>query len=469
MARKFVAPEIYDLMDKVAEILVTNQSSNVREVCRAIYLQFLLDYPQGRGRLKSSLAFLAKNLSFQHESGRLSVLELLNAILTKFATGLLQESADLFFVGLVMVIANDESTRCREMAAELIKILFTRVDKEVKDVLLAMLHAWSGKKEQPQLCRTAVQLFGVAIEALGDDGGKEAAGPILEVLAEVLEESQERLQEAEEGGEAYMELDTDWQLPYQALQSLSHVYKSFPALVSPDQDRSSRQLWGAVRGHLLFPHIWIRTSSARLLGSLYASSASYLARTDLPDDHPLSTPALLDAAQKACLQLKSPLLSETLAMQIVKNLFFAAKCFDARRAVSTEEEDVDEDGEGAEDGEERQADPLRWLFTRLSYQARQAHITRPSMHAVEVVSSSSPCMPIADTDPLLTSLRVNGRFNLPPSSAGLRPSSRTSTRILSSASSSRWPHPFSASRRTPTLKILRWVRLAVVRLPLDLD
>jgi len=92
MSRKFVAPEIYDLMDKVAEMLVTNQSTNVRDVCRSIYLQFLLDYPQGRGRLKTSLTFLVKNLSYQYDSGRLSVLELLSAILSKFATQLVQES-----------------------------------------------------------------------------------------------------------------------------------------------------------------------------------------------------------------------------------------------------------------------------------------------------------------------------------------------------------------------------------------
>ncbi|KAI5475348.1 Armadillo-type fold domain containing protein [Pseudohyphozyma bogoriensis] len=378
MARKFVAPEIYDLMDKVAEILVTNQSSNIREICRAVYLQFLLDYPQGRGRLKNSLAFLAKNLSFVHESGRLSVLELMSAILNKFASQLLEESSDLFFVGLVMVVANDDSTRCREMAAELIKLLLTRVTKDGRDSLLSMLQTWAGKREQQQLARTAVQLFGVAIEAMGADG-RAYASDILDVLGEVLEESHAALEDAEAAGEQEMELDLDWQLPYQALQSLAHVNTAFPDLVSPDVS-SNRAVWLAVRGHLLFPHIWIRTSASRLLGSLYGASGSALAKSDLPADHPLSTSSLLDAAQKGCLQLKSPLLTEALAMQIVKNLFFAAKCFAARRTTSDEEDADEEEEEG--DAEERQADPLRWLFTRLSYQIRAAHIARPSMHAV---------------------------------------------------------------------------------------
>ncbi|GAA5834879.1 hypothetical protein JCM11251_002051 [Rhodosporidiobolus azoricus] len=386
MSRKFVAPEIYDLMNKIAEMLVTNQSSNVREICRAIYLQFLLDYPQGRGRLSESLAFLAKNLSYTYESGRLSVLELVSAILSKFSSQLIQDAADLFFVSLVMVVANDDSTRCREMAAELIKLLVERVDKDTRDNLLGMLHSWAGKKAQPQLARTAIQLLGVSIEGLGEEG-RSPAPAILDVLLDVLVDSEEKLEQAEQdGGDAAEELESEWQLPYHALQALAHVHKTFPDLVSPD-DKTMHALWKAVRGHLLFPHIWIRTSSSRLLGSLYAASTSAIPDTSFPGRHPLATANLLDAAQKACLQLKSPLLDDTLAMQIVKNLFFAAKCFAARSAKSTADDGADEDEEddgAAQTDEQRKADPLKWLFTRLSYQTRQAHMLRPSRHDTSV-------------------------------------------------------------------------------------
>ena len=84
----------------------------------------------------------------------------------------------------------------------------------------------------------------------------------------------------------------------------------------------------------------IAASSSAVRGNSAASSA-FVTDKDLSADHPLSTASLLDAAQKGALQLKSPLLSEALAMQIVKNLFFAAKCFDARR----EEGDKVEEGQ----------------------------------------------------------------------------------------------------------------------------
>ncbi|KAK4055206.1 U3 snoRNP protein [Microbotryomycetes sp. JL201] len=397
MSRKFVTPEIYDLMDKVAEVLVTNQSSNVREICRSIYLQFLLDYPQGRGRLRQSLTFLAKNLSFVYESGRLSVLELLSAILNKFAASLIADSAELFFASLVMVVANDDSTKCREMAAELVKVLLQRLDSDVKSTLLVMLRTWARKTEQPQLARTAVQLFGVAVEALeGDEQGKAAAIDVVDILADVLETSADRLSAAEQQGEDedQSQLESAWQLPYQALQALAHVHKSFPMLVSDggEKDSGNAMLWSTVRGHLLYPHNWIRTSAARLLGNLFASSAAFEDRADLPDAHALSNASLLDACQKSCLQLKSRHLNDALAMQVVKNLFFAAKCFAARRpaqigrdehsdsSVQDGDDDDEEEEEPVESQEQTKAnDPLRWLFTRMSFQARAAHTHRPSM------------------------------------------------------------------------------------------
>ena len=196
-------------------------------------------------------------------------------------------------------------------------------------------------------------------------------------------------------GEEVEEVERAWQLPYQALQTFAHVYKAFPSMVSPD-DRSHHPLWKAVRGHLLYPHLWVRTSSARLLGTLFAASQDAIAKADLPERHPLATPNLLDMAQKSCLQLKSPALDDGLAMQIVKNLFFAAKCFAVRGLSAHKNEngdagsddDEEEDSKGAD--AERHADPLRWLFTRMSFQCRQAHTHRPSMYAQDAVRCPPP-------------------------------------------------------------------------------
>lgn len=49
-------------------------------MCSVTLLSFLLDYPLGPKRLSQHLGFLAANLSYEHESGRLAVLETLQLV-----------------------------------------------------------------------------------------------------------------------------------------------------------------------------------------------------------------------------------------------------------------------------------------------------------------------------------------------------------------------------------------------------
>ncbi|RCH98135.1 U3 snoRNP protein, partial [Rhizopus stolonifer] len=120
ISRKFMAPEMYDLMDTVSNIMVTNQSREIREQARSVYFMFLMDYPQGKGRLKKQMSFIIKNLEYVHESGRDSIMELLHHIITKFGQDILADYVDAIFFALVMRLINDESPKCREMSAALI-------------------------------------------------------------------------------------------------------------------------------------------------------------------------------------------------------------------------------------------------------------------------------------------------------------------------------------------------------------
>ncbi len=143
LSKRVMSPTIYDLMDKIAQMLVTNQSGQVREVCRSLYLQFLLDYPQGQLRLKNQLSFLASNLSYKFESGRLSVLELLRAVNSKFDKNALRTASDALFAGLIMAVANDESAACRNKAAELAKDMITETDESTQSRNLTLVRGWA--------------------------------------------------------------------------------------------------------------------------------------------------------------------------------------------------------------------------------------------------------------------------------------------------------------------------------------
>jgi U3 small nucleolar RNA-associated protein 20 len=47
LARKLVLPEVYDLMNRVQELMVRSQAAPVRSACSSALLQFMLDYPLG--------------------------------------------------------------------------------------------------------------------------------------------------------------------------------------------------------------------------------------------------------------------------------------------------------------------------------------------------------------------------------------------------------------------------------------
>jgi U3 small nucleolar RNA-associated protein 20 len=87
-----------------------------------------------------------------------------------------------------------------------------------------------------------------------------------------------------------------------------------------------------------------------------------------------------EVAQKLCLQLKSEHLDAPLSLQVVKNILYIGKCFCAV-SVSFAKENGNENVANMDDDEEDEGDapnpnPLPWLFSKLSYQIRSAHIGR---------------------------------------------------------------------------------------------
>ena len=379
VARKFIVPAIYDVMEKVSEMMVTSQSTQVQELCRGVLLQFLLDYPQGKGRLRTQMSFFAKNLSYVYESGRKSVMELLNAIMSKFQADLIQEYSDLLFVALVMVIANDDSPKCREMAAQLIKSLFTRLDHDRRRALFSYLHSWAAQRERLQLARVSSQVYGFIVEVLQADIAPYV-NLILQDLRSALENTIQEMENRVEEDNA-MEVDIEWQLPYHSLLVLFKISRALS-----DSNVTRNQIpWSFVNRLLLFPHAWIRMASSRLLGLLYAASPVATPRRGLPEDHPLSASGMRYVAENSCLQLKSEHLDETLGVQIVKNLFYVSKCFyclpvgehSSKKEGVTEGDDGDEAEDDHDDQEvEKRSNPLPWLFSKLSYQLRSAYIAR---------------------------------------------------------------------------------------------
>ncbi|GAA94920.1 uncharacterized protein L969DRAFT_89878 [Mixia osmundae IAM 14324] len=355
MARKLVAPEIYELMDKIAETLVTNQTSQVRQICRSVYLQFLLDYPQGKQRLHQSMTFLAKNLSYVYESGRASVLEILSAIIGKFNQDLVAQHADMLFTALVLCLGNEQAARCREMSIEVLKALHARLTPSLRKQQRDLLALWAAGDGNKVLQRTALQVLG----ALNAAPSPTVLAPMFAVIREsALHIGTDQLEDSE----------IDWQTSYQALNAIAKQLPGLDAasVFTPDLD------WASIQSHLTFPHAWVRLATSRLLGALYDLGKDLVATGKLPEEHILSTASLLDAAFKSVRQLESEHLTDELATQAIRNILFTFKAFQARHPLVINSA-VSADYSPAQE-------PVRWMLDRLTRRLRNAYVHRPSVY-----------------------------------------------------------------------------------------
>lgn len=381
ISRRFVAAEIYDLMEKVSSVMVTSQSTHVQELCRSTLIQFLLDYPQGKGRLKSQLTFLAQNLSYVYESGRVSVMELLSACFSKFSEHLLREQFDLFFVALILVLVNDESEKCRTMAGELIKQLLAQQDEEKISSVIQMLTKWIDHRDQDRtMARAGVLASGLLVQAV-----PAHAQQVLDVVSTLISEAAADLETAEADESAFANDALDYALPFSALATAQHCL---------DVGEGSSVSWQDLSTLLLFPHDWVRLSAAKLL-AMDASS--------------ISVEGLQEVARKACLVLtgtagedgaRNPP-SEKLCGQIAKILYIAGKAFAADGEAIVTEEAHDDDEPSTATQQVKTSGGLSWLMSRLSFIARNLIINRPPAH-------QQLRAPIKWSHPLCTNLQVMG-------------------------------------------------------------
>jgi U3 small nucleolar RNA-associated protein 20 len=105
--KKYISPELYDLMDIILKLSVQSPRPSVRLVRQfslficlntsrfyslvvfclqqssQIFLQYLLDYPMGTQRLDNHLQQIVLNLKYEYEEGRLSAVDLLFFCYTK--------------------------------------------------------------------------------------------------------------------------------------------------------------------------------------------------------------------------------------------------------------------------------------------------------------------------------------------------------------------------------------------------
>lgn len=395
VARRVMIPEVYDVLDSVAAMMVTNQTQGARDLARSLYFQFILNYPQSKERWAKQLGFLLKNLDYKHPEGRQSVMEAIHMLITKIGDGLAQELVEKFFVPLTMLITNDESADCRKIGGELLKELIQRADEERLQNMLSLLRTWLGQEGQVLLVRVALQIYGIYLDVQGANTSKE-----ISLL-------QERITYILEVSNAQIVID-EWEVLYFALNTAAKLCQIFHETLFRT---SSASLWVSVRKCLDYPHAWIKLAGAKLLGIYFADFArtnAGIAEVERPlrgsGGLRLGDEELLQIAKSSLKCLRVPGVSEELAAQIVRNVVFLGRFMNEDFLVTDSTQpaellqktgDKDEERDDSEDdsADEIEKSAIQFLFERLSAILRREPInTRasalvPKTAALQVIAA----------------------------------------------------------------------------------
>ncbi|KAL2508708.1 ARM repeat superfamily protein [Forsythia ovata] len=319
--RKLVVPEIYDLVVRVADLMVKSHLEPVRKKCSQILLQFLLDYRLSEKRLQQHLDFLLANLRYEHSTGREAVLEMLHAIIMKFPNTILDKQSETLFMHLVVCLANDQDSKVRSMAAAAIKSLIGHVSPHSLHAILESSLSWY-QGEKQKLWGAAAQVLGLLVEVMRK-GFEKHLSSVLEAMRRMLQSAVTALTcEQDISDEAVIPW---WKEAYYSLIMLEKILHQFHNLCFACD---LEDIWETICEFLLHPHLWLRNISNRLVSFYFAvvtKTCNENKEMSMETLFLMRPSRLFSIAASLCCQLKAPLIDDAAGALIMKNLVFSIR------------------------------------------------------------------------------------------------------------------------------------------------
>ncbi|CAJ1054380.1 small subunit processome component 20 homolog [Xyrichtys novacula] len=420
LSRKLIVPEMEEVLKKVAKLSVTGSNGMIRIHCRQIYLKYLLDYPLGK-KLKGHLDFVVAQLQYEHDTGRESVLEMLAYIFQTFPQKLLLQHSALFFAPLALVVVNDDSARCKKMAAMAIKALLTQLDLNHQNTLYSLVNTWLNA-EKTSMRRLGAQICGLFVEVEEEKfaGRLEELLPLLE--KEINPDNFEDIEEEKE------ERGAD-RLLFSFLTLISKLNKHCGLLEMTEPKDTLDRIWGHIEAHLRYPHCWVWLTASQLFGQLFAAHQAEQLVTAWgggggggggdASAQPAASAFITSGLDKRmrelalsfCHQLQSKFLDTASGEQVIKNLLFVGKVIylvspesdvqppEEEMKEEEEEEEVQKENGNEEDGDEEEMEDkekkeeeedkeddkddkppsLLWLIKKMSLMAKREAAYTPKI------------------------------------------------------------------------------------------
>ncbi|KAI5466033.1 armadillo-type protein [Mariannaea sp. PMI_226] len=383
--RHIETASVYDTMDYVGTVMITNDDKDTRDLARGAFFQFVREYPQKKARWAKQLNFIIANLKYDREGGRLSVMEIVHLLLMKSSDDFVQEIASTCFLPLFMVLANDDSEKCRLAAAELIKEIFRKSDKERTQTFLGLVRSWLDKDGNDAVLRLALIMFTHYLESNENASkNKKDFKLVFGKVTGVLEADDIE--------------DVDGELLEAALGVIRLSVTVFPdKVLSAD----SGELWVNVARCLAHPETPVRIAAIGLISSYLADFAKQAgnipAGEAVEGSHGmvLDLTKVQDLVRLALGVVATRDVDEKLAAEATQVLIFLGPRLPLRPVTGEDEDAEDEDqdeGEEEEGANQYKKKDLQYLFWRLSHIIRReipprAVAITPKIAAMEILET----------------------------------------------------------------------------------
>lgn len=393
--RKVETAAVYDTLDYVGSVMITNADKDTRDLARGAFFQFLRDYPQKKARWTKQMNFIVANLKYDREGGRLSVMEIIHLLLLKSADDFVQDIAATCFLPLVFVIANDDSEKCRQAAGELVKQVFEKADKEQTQKFLTLLRSWLGNEDNRAVSMLALQVFGFYFDA------SERALKNEKDLKLVLDYAATLIRSGATS-------DLDEETTNAAIDTIRTLSHRFPSIVSSPEHQ---ELWEVIRNYMVHRENSVRLNAIKLVSSYLVHFANNPKTTDegtvLRGRHgaELESTDIEDIAGLAIRILSTPVVSEELATEAGQVLVFLAPhlpknvgggAAESEKEVVEEVEDAaaedEEEEEEAAEGQVQRRKDLHFLIWKLS-----SILRKPRAPKAEAINTKVTAMEVLET------------------------------------------------------------------------
>ena len=159
-----LSPHIYDLIEIIQEKMVNSLDPSVRKSSSAIFERFLLTYPLEEKRQEQHMLHVLKNMEYEDEDARLTLLKLVEKLIKKLARvegGLVDRFGELIFIQLLIRVNDDTHKECKAIANNSIRILLQNCDPALRSKMVKGV--MTNKSTDPVLLRVKMLLAGLLL------------------------------------------------------------------------------------------------------------------------------------------------------------------------------------------------------------------------------------------------------------------------------------------------------------------